>query len=175
MTANPPAEPFAHFQWNDAWGVWEQVSPKAAGKPGVVAAFAAAPPPPASDLGTKLRDYVSRNVFYGTGAEAADLLREAAALIDAQRVRIGELEKYHSYLIKQNTDLTHEATLAGAFREEAEADNLTKAGEDRDAGGGSRVYSRDGRPVDQLCAESQGHRPHRSFHQDRCHKSGGEG
>jgi hypothetical protein len=49
--------------------------------------------PPAPDLGTKLREYVSRNVFYGTGVEAADLLIEAAALIDALRVRIGELEK----------------------------------------------------------------------------------
>lgn len=33
--------PFAYFQWNDRWGIWEEVAAGAAGKPGVVAAFTA--------------------------------------------------------------------------------------------------------------------------------------
>lgn len=34
--------PFAHFQWNYGWGIWEQVSPKHAGRRGVVTAYPAA-------------------------------------------------------------------------------------------------------------------------------------
>lgn len=34
-----PGKPFAHFQWNYGWGIWEQVVPEAAGKRGVIAAF----------------------------------------------------------------------------------------------------------------------------------------
>ncbi len=32
--------PFAHFQWNYGWGVWEQVAADHANSPGVVAAYA---------------------------------------------------------------------------------------------------------------------------------------
>lgn len=32
--------PFAHFQWNYGWGIWEQVFDGAADKQGVVAAYA---------------------------------------------------------------------------------------------------------------------------------------
>lgn len=37
-------EPFAYFQFNEAWGSWEQVVPEAANRPGVVAAYRSAAP-----------------------------------------------------------------------------------------------------------------------------------
>lgn len=44
--------PFAHFQWNYGWGMWEQVVDEAAGKQGVVAAYAGPSGPFADQLAT---------------------------------------------------------------------------------------------------------------------------
>jgi hypothetical protein len=54
LLSRPPAEqvlqkrPFAFFQWNEGWHVWEQVVEEAQNEPGVVAAYlrAALTPPP---------------------------------------------------------------------------------------------------------------------------------
>jgi hypothetical protein len=35
----PPDRPFAYFQWNYGYGVWEQVVSEAAGNEGVIAAY----------------------------------------------------------------------------------------------------------------------------------------
>lgn len=52
-------EPFAHFQWNGGWNVWEQVVSEAANKPGVIAAYRHPAPSPASawkPIETVMRD-----------------------------------------------------------------------------------------------------------------------
>ncbi|MFC5374026.1 hypothetical protein ACFPIF_15790 [Brevundimonas faecalis] len=42
-------KPFAYFQWNEGWKLWEQVIPEASGQPHVVAAYRLPPAPGAED------------------------------------------------------------------------------------------------------------------------------
>jgi hypothetical protein len=88
----------------------------------------AAPPPPPSDLGTKLRERAERygpmlGCFGVYTGQDADLDREAAALIDAlEKERDAAVSRDNAWFWKDH------ATALSKLRDAAEADNLTKDG-----------------------------------------------
>lgn len=60
-------KPFAHFQWNPGWRVWQQVIPEAAGNEGVIAAYRAPPThEPAGDVVERVARAICRSAARGT-------------------------------------------------------------------------------------------------------------